>query len=86
MPNVALPEAEPAGGGDFLLGEELDAFLALHVEVAKERFIPAVEREPGHRSRHADVDADHSALDAMFELASGFADRIIMMKDGRVQE
>src|SRR6267154_226031 len=73
MPNVALAEAEPASSGDFLLGEELDAFLALHVQVAEERFVPAVEGEPGHRGGHTDIDANHATLDAVLELARGLA-------------
>lgn len=73
MPDVAFAEAEPAGGGDFLLGEELNAFFALHVEVAEEGVVPAIEGEPGHGGRYADVDADHAALDAVPEFARGFA-------------
>lgn len=35
MPNVALAVAEPTTRRDFLLGEELHAFFALHVEIAE---------------------------------------------------
>src|SRR6185369_1186094 len=54
VPNVSFAEAEPSGRGHFLLGKELHAFLALHVQVAEERFVPAVERKPSHRGRDAD--------------------------------
>src|SRR5690349_17387471 len=73
MPDVSFTEAEPARGSHFLLSEELHAFFSLHVEVAEERIIPAIERKPGHRSGHADVDADHAALNAMLEFAGGLA-------------
>src|SRR5207248_390960 len=73
MPDVAFAETEPARSGHFLLSKKLDAFFALHVEVAEKGFVPAVEREPRHRGRHADVDSDHAALNAMLELARGFA-------------
>src|SRR5215469_14999449 len=72
MPNVAFAVAEPAGGGNFLLREKLHAFFALHVQVAEEGIVPAVEGEPGHRGGDADVNADHAAVDAMFEFAGGF--------------
>jgi len=65
MPYIALAVAEPAARGDFLLGEKLHAFLALHMQVTEERIVPTVERKPRHRSRHADVDADHAALDGI---------------------
>ena len=58
---------------DFLLRVELHAFLALHVQVAEEGFVPAGEREHRHRGGHADVDADHAGLDAMLEFARGLA-------------
>src|ERR1041385_2813163 len=73
LPDIPFAETEPASRGDFLLREKLDAFLALHVKVAEKRFVPAVERKPGHGSGHADVDAHHTALNAMLELARGLA-------------
>ena len=73
LPDVAFAIAEPAGHGHFLLGEELDAFLALHVQIAKKGFAPAVEREPGHRRRNANVDAHHPGFDAMLEFARRLA-------------
>ena len=44
LPDVAFAVAEPAGHRHLLLGEELHAFLALHVQIPKEGFAPAVER------------------------------------------
>src|ERR1017187_4883229 len=73
IPDVSFPIAEPAAHGHFQLREELDAFFALHVQVAEEGLVPAVEREPGHGGGHADVDADHAALDAVLEFARGLA-------------
>src|SRR6266550_354007 len=73
VPDVPFAVAEPAAGRHLQLREELNAFLALHVQVAEERIVPAVERKPRHRSRHADVDADHAALDAMLEFARRLA-------------
>src|SRR4249919_1300536 len=73
VPDVTLAVAEPTARRHLLLREELHAFPALHVEVAEERIVPAVERKPGHRSRHADVDANHAAVETMLELARRFA-------------
>ena len=73
MPDVALTVAKPSAGGDFLLREELHAFPALHVQVAEKGIVPAIKWKPRHRGRHADVDAHHPAVDAMFELARGLA-------------
>ena len=73
MPDIPLAVAEPAAGGDFLLGEKLDAFAALHVEVAEEGVVPAVEGEPGHGGGDANVDPDHAAVDAVLEFARGLA-------------
>ena len=73
LPNIAFAVAEPAGHCHFLLGEELHAFLALHVQVAEEGFAPAVERKPGHGCRHAYVDAHHPGFDAMLEFARRLA-------------
>ena len=72
VPDIAFSKAKPACRRDFLLGEELNAFLALHVQIAKERIIPAVERKPGHRGRHAHVNTNHAALNPVFELARCF--------------
>src|SRR5262249_28092343 len=44
---------------------------ALNVQVAKERFVPAGEGEPGHGCGDADVDADHAGVKAAFEIAGG---------------
>src|SRR5437773_887352 len=73
MPDVPFAVAEPPARGHLQLREELHAFLALHVQVAEERIVPAVERKPRHRSRHADVDPDHAALDAVLEFARRLA-------------
>src|SRR5271166_1874706 len=73
MPNVAFAVTEPTGHGDFLPGEKLHAFLALHVQVAKKRFVPTIEGKPRHRGWHADVDAHHARLDAMFEFTRRLA-------------
>ena len=73
MPDVAFAVAEPAARSDFLLREKLDAFAALHVQIAEEGFVPTVERKPRHRSGHANIDADHAAIDSMLEFARGFA-------------
>ena len=43
------------------------------MKVAKERIVPAGKWEIGERSRHSDVDADHSRADVAAELAGGFA-------------
>ena len=63
-PDVTLAVAEPAGGGGLLFGVKLYAFLALHVEVAKEALIPTREGEVSHGSGHADVHTDHASGDA----------------------
>src|SRR5260370_29435683 len=73
MPNISLAKAEPSRRGNLLLREELHAFLALHVQVPKKRFVPSIERKPRHRSRHADVDPNHPALNSMFEFARGLS-------------
>src|SRR5579862_9751196 len=80
MPNVALAVAEPAAGGNLLLSEKLHAFSALHVQVAKKGIVPAVEGKPRHRCRHTDIDANHTAVDSMLELAGSFA---VTRKNGR---
>jgi hypothetical protein len=51
VPEVAFAVAEPARHGHLLLGEELHAFPALHVQVAEKGFPPAVERELWHKYR-----------------------------------
>ena len=71
MPNIALAKTEPSRRRHLQLCKELDAFLALHVQIAKERFIPSIKRKPGHRGRHANIYSDHSALNAMFEFSRG---------------
>ena len=80
MPDVAFAVAEPAARGHLLLREELHAFAALHVQVAEERFVPAVKGKPRHRGRHTDIDADHAGLGAMLEFARRLA---AAGKDGR---
>src|SRR5438094_317268 len=69
VPDISLAKAEPAGSRHLLLCEKLDTFFTLHVKVAEEGVVPTVEGEPGHRSRHTDVDANHAALNAVPELA-----------------
>src|SRR5262249_47423367 len=64
-----LRRGEPAGHRHFLLRIEVDPFRPLDVQVAEERLVPAGEREPGHRRRHADVDADHPGVETALELA-----------------
>ena len=71
MPDVPVTVTEPAGHGYFLLCEKLHPFLALHVQIAEEGLVPSVEREPGHRGRHANVYANHAAFDPVLELARG---------------
>ena len=61
----------PARERHFLAGVELNALGALDVQVAEERAVPAGEREPGHRRRHADVDADHARVEMLLELPGG---------------
>ena len=73
MPNITFAITKPSAGGHLLLREKLHTFFALHVQVAEKGIVPAVEREPRHRGGHTDVDADHAAVDAMLELARGFA-------------
>lgn len=72
-PDFAVAEGEPAGGGGFALGVELDAFLALDVEVAEERVVPPGEGEVGEWGGDADVDADHAGGDVAAEFAGGFS-------------
>src|SRR3954451_5126950 len=71
--HVGIVGLGPAGEGYFLAGVELDAFVALDVQVAEERSIPAGEREPCHRGGDADVDADHAGVEVAFELAGRVA-------------
>ena len=59
---------EPACKRHLLLRVKRNALCALNVQIAEERFVPAGEREPGHRRRHADVDADHSGVEVPLEL------------------
>src|SRR5581483_10094997 len=54
-----------------LLGVELDALFALDVHVAVEAVVPAREGERSHRSRHADVDANHAGVEVALELTCG---------------
>src|SRR3954463_8948274 len=58
----------PASQGNFLTGIELDAFVALDVQVAEERAVPAGEWEPGHRRGDADIDPDHPGVEVLLEL------------------
>src|SRR6185312_3979291 len=73
MPNISLAITKPPARRDFLLRKELHAFFALHVQVAEKGIVPAVERKPSHRRRHANVDAHHAAVDAMLEFSRGLA-------------
>src|SRR2546423_1803714 len=49
------------------------ALLPLHVQVTEERFAPAIKWKPRHRSRHADVDANHASFYTVFKLTRRFA-------------
>jgi hypothetical protein len=73
MPDISLAETEPSRGCHFLLREKLHSFFALHVQIAKKRFVPAVERKPGHRCRDSNIYAYHPAIDAMLKLPGGLA-------------
>src|SRR5262245_2944005 len=73
VPNIPFSITKPPARRDFLLREKLHAFFALHVQVAEEGIVPAVEREPCHGGWHADVNAHHTAVDAMLEFAGSFA-------------
>src|SRR4051794_35296747 len=57
---------KPPTERQFLLRVKLDAFDALNVQVAEERFVPAGEREPRHGGGNADVDADHAGVETAF--------------------
>src|SRR5579883_1361617 len=50
----------PAFDHDLLLGKELDRIAPLCVHDAEEAILPAAEREVGHGSSHADVNANIS--------------------------
>src|SRR6188472_469014 len=63
----------PAAGDDLLAGVELDRVVAVGVEVAVHRVLPAREREPGYRGWDADVDAEHAGLGAVAVGAGGLA-------------
>src|SRR5260221_6018467 len=58
----------PARDDDLLAREELDAVGAVDVQVAKERALPAAEREEGKGLRDRHVDPGHACLDALAEL------------------
>jgi len=72
-PDFAIAVAEPAGSGGFALGVELDAFLALEVQVAEERIVPTTEWKVGEGSRDAYVDANHAGAHVSAEFAGGLA-------------
>ena len=61
----------PARQRHFLAGVELDAFVALNMQVAEEGAVPTGEREPGHRGWHTDIDTDHPGVEMPLELAGG---------------
>src|SRR4051812_35572912 len=80
MPSPHLREAEvdlgrgrvrPAGGDDLAACVELDAFGAVHVQVAEERGLPAAEAVVGDRDRDRHVHADHAADHVVLEPAGG---------------
>jgi hypothetical protein len=60
---------EPPSHRHFLLRIKLNRLGPLDMQIAEERAVPARERKPGHRGRHADVDADHSGVEVMLELS-----------------
>src|SRR5690348_7920279 len=70
---MGVVRLRPARERYFLAGVELDALRALDVQVAEKRAVPAGEREPGHRRRHADVDADHARVEVPLELSGRVA-------------
>src|SRR5262249_15700403 len=59
----------PAGHDHPLLSIEQHPFLALNVQIAEERRVPAGKREPRHRRGHTDVDADHAGIETMLDVA-----------------
>ena len=77
-PNVSFAFSKPACRRHLLLGEKLHAFLALHVQIAEEGFVPAVEREPCHGGRHADVDPHHAALMRCLNSRAALPERVKM--------
>src|SRR5438094_542947 len=61
--------AVPAAQNRFLPGVEIHALHALHVQIAEETLIPPAEAEQGDWRRHADVHAQHAALDFAHEFS-----------------
>ena len=68
--DLAAAGVGPAAGDNFAAGIELDAFGAVHVEVAEERGLPAAEAVGRDRDRDGDVDADHAGFDVELEAAA----------------
>src|SRR5690606_32659492 len=60
----AAGKLSPARGDDLLARVELDRVVAVRVQVAVDRVLPAREREPRHGGCDAHVHADHPGLDA----------------------
>src|SRR6185369_17288627 len=63
----------PALRHRFLPCIEADAFRSINMMVSEKRRLPAAEAVEGHRHRNGDVDADHSDLHALDEIARGVA-------------
>src|SRR5262249_7919358 len=63
----------PAVQYDLVVSVKVKALVSLNVQVAEERLVPSRKGEDGHRGGHADVDADHPAIDVARERARGAA-------------
>jgi hypothetical protein len=64
-----LRRFKPPSRGQLLLRVKLDRLGPLDMQFAEKRAVPAGERKPGHRGRHADVDADHAGVEVVLELS-----------------
>src|SRR5713226_2840018 len=66
---LARPLSGPALDHNLLFCVKLDSVTSLGMHIAKETFLPAREREEGHRRSHANVDANIACLSLVAELA-----------------
>src|SRR4051812_45458364 len=66
---MRIVRLRPARQRHFLARIELNALVSLDMQIAKERAVPAGEREPGHGGGNAHVDADHAGVEVPLELS-----------------
>src|SRR5262249_52719648 len=69
----AVTRIIPAAQDDLVVSVKVKALAPLNVQITEERLIPSRKGKDGHRRGHADVDADHPAIDVARERSRGAA-------------